>query len=537
MNGIDNLSYFDIDTTLVVPFSQLATPSAPTLTTNGVGAGAFDLTYRITANSTVGETAASPVLAITVDTDRDLWNGTTDFIKIEWAAVAGASSYNVYMGTVSGYEYRIATEIGALVYTDSGSAAQDLKNLYPTTNSTAGPRTSRGTVINGRAWMVGDADSPYSVWRGGDPGFEMDFSPAHSGGNQLVGDGTKDIPVNIKSFRDGQGNSRITVLCQGTNGTGKRFLLRPDTYTYGSSVYSFWEVTEDNGQDGTDSPDGIISYGDSLYYPSRDGFKTTGTKPQLQNVLSTDRISNTIQDDLDLLTSSAMSTACGLGFEGRLYWSLPVSSTSNNEIWVLDLERKGAWMKPWSVGADWMWLYNDNTGNTHFCVLVDNKILEFSYSQLSQDDGTAFSTLGSSGEIYFSEDKRMWVQLLQVVIVLLRPQGQTSFQILGKTEDDSYAALGNPFTFTPVTFTAETQSEVAGWSENTDDLTGWGQNAWSGTAGVTNYTSLATQEVKIEVDEEVQWASYTWSTNATGVDYAISDVIFEYIETGIKDLS
>jgi len=74
-----------------------------------------------------------------------------------------------------------------------------------------------------------------------------------------------------------------------------------------------------------------------------------------------------------------MDGAVGLGFEGRLYWALPVNSSSNSEIWVLDLDRKGAWMKPWSIAADWMWLYNDNDGNTHHMVLSDNVMYDLSY--------------------------------------------------------------------------------------------------------------------------------------------------------------
>lgn len=226
-----------------------------------------------------------------------------------------------------------------------------------------------------------------------------------------------------------------------------------------------------------------------------------------------------------------MDGAVGLGFEGRLYWALPVSSETNSEIWVLDLDRKGAWMKPWSIAADWLWLYNDNDGTTHFMVLSENGIYELSYASLTQDDGVPFSTLGSSGEIYFSEDKRMWVQLLQVVIVLLSPQGTTSWEILGKTEDEDAVALGEP-----TTFTAESQSSVAGWGEPNKYVPGWGQNDWSQVGEVPVSTGTSTEEIIIEIDEEVQWASYSWSSVGVGVDYNISDVIFEYIETGIKDL-
>lgn len=48
--------------------------------------------------------------------------------------------------------YAIATGLDAsiLSFTDDGSRSQDLTRPIPTTNSTAGPKTSRGNVINGR---------------------------------------------------------------------------------------------------------------------------------------------------------------------------------------------------------------------------------------------------------------------------------------------------------------------------------------------------------------------------------------------------
>jgi hypothetical protein len=372
------------------------------------------------------------------------------------------------------------------------------------------------------------------VWWGGDYGFELDFTPVNGGGNQPIGDGTKDLPIAIKSFRDGKGNPQITVLCQGTNGNGKRFIMTPDQVTVGTTIINFYDVTEDSGSDGTESPDGVIAYGTNLHYPSRDGFKTTGTQPNLQNVLSTKRTSNTIQPDLKRLNSTAMDGCVGLGFEGRLYWALPVGSgaTSNNEVWVLDLDRKGAWMKPWSVSADWMTLYNDNTGSTHFLVLSNNKVYEFSYSVLTADDGVPFTTEGASGQIYFSDDKRIWVHLLKVIIVVLQPQGVMSFLISGKTEDDPIVALGDTATFEP-----DSQTTVAGWGESNKYTVGWGSFDWSQVGEVPANFNDATQEVSIEIGEEVQWASYAWNTSGVGVDYNISDVIFEYVEVGLKDLS
>lgn len=534
MNGVDTLSYYDIPSNLVVGYNQVTDPAAPTLSANNVGAGGVgSITYRITCNSTVGETAASAALTVTVDTDRSYWTGTDNIVITLPTAPSGAVSYNVYMGTVANYEFLIASAvpIANTTFTDNGTFAQDPTRLYPTTNSTKGPRVSRGAVINSRAFLVGDADNPYNVWWGGDFGSELDFSPANGGGFQPVGYGTKDLPVQIKAFRDGRGNPQITVLCQGTNGRGKRYIMSANSATYGTTFISFYDVVEDNGQDGTDSPDGVILYHDAIYYPSRDGFKSTGTKPQLQNILSTDRISNSIQPDIKSLNSSAMGGAVGLGFEGRLYWAVPVNSSTNNEIWVLDLDRKGAWMKPWSMDCDWMWLYNDNDGTTHQMVLSNNKIYELSYTVLTADDGTPYQTQGASGQVYFSDDKRMWVQLLQVIIVLLRPQGTISFQVEGRTEDESITALGEPYTFR-----SGASTTVSGWGEPNKYIDGFGQDDWSGANGAP-ITASTSEEIVIEVDEEVQWASYSWNSSGAGVDYNISDVIFEYIETGIKDLA
>ena len=46
-----------------------------------------------------------------------------------------------------------------------------------------------------------------------------------------------------------------------------------------------------------------------------------------------------------------------------------------------------------------------------------------------------------------------------------------------------------------------------------------------------------TVDVIVEVDEDVQWFEYRISSTTSGVDYAISSVVAEYVGIGIKDLS
>lgn len=536
MNGVDSLSYLDIPTATVIPFTPLSTPSAPTIANNGTTditvTPNFTIYYAITANSTVGQTIGSASALQTITTDRDTWDPTKNSLKISWNAVANAKSYNLYIaetapGLTNPSLYLMASGINGLSFIDDGSLVPDTSSPIPLTDTTAGPKTSRGSNINGRLFMVGDKDNPYYVWNGGDFGFEMDFSPVNGGGFTPVGSGSKDLPIVVKSFRDGKGTSQITVLSQGTNGKGKRFLMTPDSLTFGTQVIEFFDVTEDNGQDGTDSPDAVIPYQDSLWYPSRDGFKTTGTKPQLQNVLSTDRISNTIQGDIHTLTSSAMGGAVGVGFEGRLYFGVPSGANSNNQIWVLDLQRGGAWMKPWNISAEWLWLYNDNSGNTHLMALVNNQMCELTYTVLTSDMGVAFSTSGSSGLIKFSPDGREWGRLIQVIFSILRPQGTMNFTISGKTEDsDEMLTVGT------TTINATPATNPAGWSE-----AAWSTDGWSDFQTVPSVFGNPNLEVVVDVDEELQYWAYEWNSVGVGVDYNMNMIVPEFVNIGIRDLS
>ena len=537
MNGVDSLSYYDIDLGTLVAYTALTKAGTPTLTTNtGLSGTDFNVYYAVTANSSVGETEGpTTVLTVNVSTDRDVWDKDTQNIKIGWSAVTNAKSYNIYCGAgVDGAGqptlYAIATGLDAtsLAFTDNGTRAQDTSRPLPKFNSTAGPKATRGAVINGRPWLVGDSDNPYFVWRGGDFEHEMDFSPSNGGGYTPIGYGTKEVPIAIKAFRDGKGDQRITVLTQSTNGAGRRFLLSPREITYGNTTFVVWESSEDSGADGTDSPDALIVYNNSLFYPSRDGFKTTGTKPQLQNVLSTDRISNTIQKDITLLNTEAMAHAVGLAYEGCLYFALPVANNTNSEIWVIDLDRDGAWMKPWNVAADWMWLYNDDDGRTHFCVLQNNKIYEFTKKFFTNDNGVAFLTSGESGQIGFSDDELEWASISRVVFRLLRPQGTINLQVTVGTEDGPLT-FSNTQDYTP-------ESTVVGWGEIVPNMVGFGLLGFSQVHGTPEETSQATQDVEIEIDEEANWWKYSWSTPSTNTKYQIGNVTAEYVPIGTKDL-
>ena len=537
MNGVDNLSYIDLSTWTIVAFSKISDPSsAPTATPTGLSGTGFNVYYAITANSSVGETKASSSVTVSMDTSRDAWTPGTQYVTLSWSAVTDAVSYNVYMGTSIDGEgdpvmYLIQSNIDAnvLTFKDDGSYAADIIRLAPEYNSTAGPKTTRGTVVNGRVWLVGDVDNPYYVWYGGDTGYELDFSQGGNGGGYLaVASGTKEVPISVIPFRKGQGDSTVVVLTQGSNGSGRRFQIGYSTMSYGNESVVGWFPTEDSGRDGTDSPDAVVVHNNSLFYPSRDGFKTTGTMPSLQNVLSTRTISATIQDQISLLKSSAMRNAVGLAYEGKIYWSLPVGATENNRVWVYYPESKGAWMTSWYLNVKWMTLYNDNGGDTHFLLYCKNgKIYELDRSTSTSDDGEAFETDMSSGMVQFSKDGRDWARLIQIVFTFLKPKGEINIEVEAMTED-------GPIKYKQTLIPSENYSAL-GWSQvfNTSPkMRGWSELVGTPDAILQEYVD----EI-VEIDEDIQWFTYSIHTNKANTDYKISSIVAEHVPIGIKDLS
>lgn len=535
MNGVDPLSYIDLATWTIVTFTKLSDPATPTAVATGLPGSGFVTYYAITANSSVGETAASGDVSVTIGTDRDEWDSSSQYITVSWTAVTDATGYNVYVGTTTDgdgnpkmYLLKANIDPSILSFKDDGSYAIDISRTAPHTNSTEGPRVTRGTVVNGRVWLVGDTDNPYYVWHGGDFGHEIDFAPdGYGGGFTPVSSGTKEVPIAVMPFRRGQGDSTVVVLTQGSNGSGRRFQISYSTVEYGGEQRVVWSPTEDSGRDGTDSPDAVVTYNNSLFYPSRDGFKTTGTMPSLQNVLSTRTISTTIRDQIALLKSSAMGKAVGLAYEGKIYWALPVGSTENNRVWVYYPDQKGAWMASWYLDVKWMTLYNDNGGNTHFLMYCKNgKIYELDRATATSDDGVPFETDMSSGMVQFSKDGREWARLIQIVFTFLKPKGEIAIEVEAMTED---GAMKYKQTLLP----AEGYS-ARGWSQvinMTPRLKGWSK------PGDPQESSQEYVDEIVEIDEDIQWFTYSIHTVKPGTDYKISSVVAEHVPIGIKDLS
>lgn len=440
-NGVDNLSYINLADDSVNTYSSLSTPVISSVTKTAMAGTTYTHYYRVTANNAVGESIASAVGSVTSGKIRDDWILNTDYIDITWGAVAGATSYTVYYGDTATTLNELYT-VTAVTFRDLGSLAVNPFKIAPEGNSTA------GAIFT---WMYADAKNSQLFGITADnklyysaPG-TGDFSPYNGGGwVEIDADGGTTLNY-VDGFRNGKGDPVITVSARGAAGKGKLFHVSFETLTVGDQSIVYPNVYEANGQAGTYSARGVIKARDSLFYFTGQDVKSTGTSQNVMNILTTNTISQVIEPDMEHISLDNLHKSVGVEYRDRLYWALPVSSTENSEIWYLDLSRKNLWVLRWPIAAKDMWLYEDNSGTTHFCVLVDDVVLEFTRagSRPHVDDDVAWSSRVAFESMVWDEDGLILGKIRRQYFKLLFPKGTITVNATGLSRRGVESAAGS----------------------------------------------------------------------------------------------
>lgn len=513
-NGVNTMSYYDITLGTIVTYNPLAAPATPALTKVGLAANNFPYYYAVTANNNVGETAAVISGAIQVSKPRGSWTIGTDSVTATTSTVTGAASYNWYIcttGLIGDLQYVSTTANPS--FTDDGSTNITVFKGAPAGDSTKGPLLTYLINANGQLFGVGDPQNPYNMWYSAKGTHAGDFSPFAGGGYAYINYGGDSIPIAIKFFHDGKGSPVITVLTKGVAGTGKFYHAQETSTTYGNTVIPYFQVYEANGQSGTISPFGVVEADNNIYYPTGPNFKSTGTQPNIVNVLATNSISQAIDPDVRGLNLAAMSKCVGLNYNGRIYWALPNGTSTNNEIWVHDLSRGGLWILRWTLAADWLYLYEDNSGITHFCALVANRIVEFTSSVSTQDQGVPFRTRLASGSLVWDDSGISMATIQTQYFKFLYPRGQIYINNYGVGEDGTgQQTLGGSSYSVAVSNTGYGQWDYSGLYQYGDDV------------GAINTIAQASGVVLLEPDETLNELSWEIITTDANCDYTLSTV-------------
>jgi len=522
-NGYNAMSYYDIDAGTIEKYTALATPSAPTGTVNGMTGTDYTYYYRVSANSQVGESTASAALTKQTNTVRgsSTWSTATKNIDLAWSAVAGATSYNIYVGSTAGQEeYLTTVSAPTVIFKDDGQFNTNVFKIAPNGNSTAGPKLTHMISKDGTLYGVGDTDNPENLWYDGGDTAVGNFSPFAGGGYVAINYGGDTTPQAVKAFRTGKGDPAITVLSRGIAGTGKMHHVVFTASSFDGYAFTIPNVQEANGQAGTVSAMAVAEINNSLYYPTGQDFSSTGSAANINNILTTKSIATDILPDVQKLTLSAMKNSCALVFENKIFWSLPVSSQTNNQIWVKDMSRGGIWIMPWIISAKFMWLSENNTtGKISFCIYDGTNILEFSRSVYTQDNGVAFNTRVSHEGLVWGDSGMTMGAIQNQRFKLLQPSGTINVQSFGLDEDGATNTLATEaFTQMP-SFTDRGEFLYSDWD-----------SAYSGDSGAINFTSTQVKVINLEIDETLNQLGWEIKTDKVGCDYYLSSVLTSGVE-------
>jgi hypothetical protein len=544
LNGVNPITYLDLTTVPGAPaltrFVSLANPvNTPTLTPTGLTGTTFNVWYAATYNSTVGQTLAGPTVTQAVSTQRELWAPATQNVAVNIGSIpAGVQSWNLYCATTQNGSstptlFLIASglPVNNTTFVDNGTAPQILNTVPPLFNSTAGPLASRGAAIGGRLFLLGDSNNPYALAIGGDFGFELDFSPANGGDSLPIGQGSGNLPTVVWNFRSGQGDPEIKVMTQDPGGTGKRYSIAQSTVNYSGNEIEVWTAQEDYGFNGTSAPGSLIGYNNNTYYLASDSFYTTGTEPQLQNLLNTKSVAQTLssQNDIGSINQNALNLVDGSAWQQKLFFCLPIESMSNNQVWTLDLQRGGAWMKPWNIACQGIVVIQDNSANTHQLFLVGNQIFESTYNLLTNDNGAPFPTGAATGVIGFSADQRTWAQVLKIIVVLLRAQGTINFTVLGWTLNNKLETVGQ------ATYVSAPNSLGYGWNQGGYNLSP--MLRWNDFFSIPKAQVPLSVDVPIVINQQLRYFLVQISTQNGGTDFNVSQLIPLFVVVGVKNLT
>ena len=521
-NGVDNLSYIDLSTDVVVKYTALSTPTLNTVVYSGT-AGASTHYYRVSANNEVGESIASSIINDDTARDRNAWVNLTDFCTLSWTTVSGAKSYTIYYGNTADTQFELWTVGTETSFIDYGTLATNPFKIAPEGNSTQGAVFNHMYVDKKNGTVYGVTADNYLYYSSpGSISDTADFSPYNGGGYVPIDQNGATQLNYVTSFRNGKGDPVITVSARGAAGKGNLFHITFETITVGDQAIIYPNVYEANGQSGTYAPRATVLNGDAIDYPTGLDFKSTGTSQNIVNILTTQSIAQAIEPDTAKITLESLSTAVGIEYKNRNYYALPVGSSSNNEIWVHDKSRKGnPWVLRWTVAAMDMWLYEDNSGATHFCVLVGNRILEFTRagSRSHQDDNVAWRSRLAFNALVWDEDGLNLAKIRRQYFKLLQPRGTITANATGLTRSGTSTAAGSD-SFTSTT----TATGIGQWQYGGAHLAK--NRAYKYGDDVGNIDSYGKSVAVLQIKPKGLLAELAWEVigESAGTDYTLSAV-------------
>ena len=481
-NGTDSLARYDGSD--LTTYTALAAPEnlSASLVTSGLASGTYTYYAQVTALNAVGETEGSTEVSIACNKDRDTWVAATDKgISWSWDAVASATRYQLYISDEEGKGLLLTSVVaGTTDYTDDGSLEINEYVEVPDSNYTGAPKFISMCVSGNRIWATNDSGSLYTVYWSGTGQDMGNFSDFYGGGFIDLEKGGRELPIAVKHYQSGTGDSRATALCRTPDGKGAIWQISMGTVTVGDTVFAIPTATKVVGSFGTESVSGVVGTENDIAFPNRKGWFSLGPERNYYGILRTQELSSNIRPYWRSLWGGGIDDICAYFYDAKIFISVPTSSSGNDKMIIYDTERRN-WVADWTIGAKQFLEYTDSNNDTRllYIPITGNQLIELSENVMN-DLGVAFYQSYISPLIPVSDTKTDVMSLKEVILELGRPRGSVSFQVLGVGKNDSFTTLAST---TITDFGADTGIGSDAFGENyfssTNASVSGGTDAWT----------------------------------------------------------
>lgn len=557
-NDIDPFTYYEISTNTVKRLVKVTDPTtAPLATPVGFsGTNAIDYYYRVFYAGIGGSTKMTPAVKVSSSTIRDTWAGAKSVILDTSAFLIdpNAQNWGVAIASVStgtgaptDAEYLKIVDglpIAQKTYTDTGG--QTLLQSAPIENTTEGIKAGYYQNISGRLWAISQVTG--IVYWGGDIGNELYFGSANGSDSYTISSNGIEQPMAITLGRDNAGTTCINLLTRTQAGQGAIWDIYATTNSVTANGQTFstgtYQFKKREGDDGTDAPFSVIRANNNAYYLSADGFKSTGVKPNVSGIQSTDIISSAIRDRVLNLSQSNLSKTYSAYYDEALYWGIAYGTQKNNEIWMYDILHGGIW-SIWRIANDciFRWASGKNEAPSLY-VRQGNRLLRYYKNSHSHTDiGVPFEAYIESGLIPFAKDSKLeWVHLLRNIWQFDQAVGEIDMVVnihskngdiiktntINFNESSASAALGG--------WDAIRATPAAGLrSRGAFDNRSWNESL----ADLLEFKDPSDKKVSQKVRKNAAYISFSVKSAKKDTYYELAqlNLLFTYIGVGVEFLS
>lgn len=440
-NGVDALARYNGST--LATYTEIDAPANLTVTRgSALTTGSFHYYAQVTALNSIGETVGSTEASTTVNKAREDWSAANETMVFSWDAVPTATRYQIYISDESGYEV-LLTYVETNSYTDDNTATPNPYVEVPDSNTTGGPKFGPMELSGNRLWGTKDPNNKYRVYGTGTGPNMGVFSDFYGGFWIDLEKGGRTEPQVVVDYRDGQGNSKATVVCATPEGTGCIWQVSLTDATVGDVTFTVPSASKVTGSFGTSAPASVLIAANDVYFINKKGVFVLGNEKQYWGVLRTNELSVKIRPYIEAITESKIQNACAYYYDDKVFFSVCTNGVANNRIFYYDRENL-AWVADWSVGVNQFGEFTDSNGITHFlgASSTDGYLVEFASTTLG-DRGAAFTTRYVGPQFPVNADWSKFAKLKKFLIRLADPKGTINISLLGTGKSSQFSTVAS----------------------------------------------------------------------------------------------